>query len=103
MVNNLNLTKACGYINIANRAGYIIWGADGLKGYTHKLYLIIYREDYGKTIDKTLGRFPDVPKIKLTINDYSLVVKSENSKIISIKNKGISEQIQRLLRGEDGR
>ena len=102
MINEINLNKASGYINIANRGGYVIWGTDGLKGYTHKLYLIIYREDFGKTIEKTLARFENIPSIKLNVNQYTKIVKSDNSKIIGIKNKGISEQIINLLRGEDG-
>ena len=103
MINKINLLKANGYINIANRAGYIIWGSDGLKGYTHKLYLIIYRDDFGRTIEKTLLRFNDILNIKLSEEEYNLVVGTENSKLIAIKNKGISEQIIKLLRGEDGR
>lgn len=103
MINEINLTKANGYVNIANRGGYVIWGTDGLKGYTHKLYLIIYREDYGKTIEKTLARFDNICSIMLSEYEYNKVVGAENSKIIAIKNKGISEQITNLLRGEDGK
>ena len=103
MINEINLKKANGYVNIANRGGYLIWGSDGLKGYTHKLYLIIYREDFGKTIEKTLLRFKDIYSIKLNTREYNMIVGSENSKIVAIKNKGISEQIINLLRGEDGK
>lgn len=99
----VNFKKANGYVNIASRAGYIVWGTDGLKGYTHKLYLILYREDYGKTIEKTLLRFENIPSIMLSEEAYNLVVGGNNSKIIAIKNKGISEQIINLLRGEDGK
>lgn len=103
MERSISLSKANGYVNIANRGGYVIWGTDGLKGYTHKLYLILYREDYGKTIEKTLARFLEVESIKLSISEYNMVVGTENAKIIAIKNKGISEQIIKLLRGEDGK
>ena len=103
MINN-NLKRANGYINIAQRGGYVIWGTDNLKGYTHKIYLILYREDYGKTIEKTITRFKESGAlfIKLNIDDFNMVVGSKSSKIIAIKNKGISEQIINLLRGEDG-
>lgn len=103
MIKN-NLKKANGYINIANRAGYIIWGTDNLKGYTHKMYLVLYREDFGKTIEKTLARFSEsgAQFIKLNVQDFNSVVGTNNSKILAIKNKGISEQIINLLRGEDG-
>ncbi len=103
MITKINLKKANGYLNLAKSGNYVIWGTDGFKGYTHKLYLVIYREDYGKTIEKTLGRFGDsVYKIKLHYNDFNELVETDNSKIIGIKNKGLSEQIINLLRGEDG-
>lgn len=103
MIEQINLKKANGYVNIANRAGYIIWGTDGLKGYTHKLYLILYREDFGTTIQKTINRFNNIESIKLTIDEFNFVVGNDNCKILAIKNKGISEKIVKLLRGEDGR
>lgn len=104
MVTKNNLKRASGYFHIAQSGGYVIWGTDGLKGYTHKLYLIIYREDYGKTIEKTLNRFKEskIEQIILPVNEYNELVGVENSKIIAIKNKGLSEQIINLLRGEDG-
>ena len=103
MITKINLKKANGYLNLAKSGNYVIWGSDGLKGYTHKLYLIVYREDFGKTIQKTLGRIDErICKIELNYNDYNEFVGADKSKIIGIKNKGISEQIINLLRGEDG-
>lgn len=101
MINEIIIKKLNGYINLANRAGYIIWGTDNLKNYTHKMYLILYREDFGKTIEKTLNRF-ETKKIKLRENDFNQIVGSSSAKILAIKNKGITEQIVNLLRGEDG-
>jgi len=103
LITKINLQKAKGYLNLAKSGNYVIWGTDGLKGYTHKLYLIIYREDFGKTIEKTLGRFDaGIYKIQLSFNDFNELVETDKSKIIAIKNKGLSEQIINLLRGEDG-
>ena len=104
MIEKIKLKKINGYINIANRGGYAIWGTDGLKGYTHKLFLILYREDHGKTIEKTINRFKDlgVEIFKLNQEDFNLIVAAENCKLVAIKNKGISEQIINILRGEDG-
>ena len=101
VVNKLDKIK--GYIGIANRAGYVVWGADNLKNYTHKLYLAIYREDFGKTIQKTLNNInEDIPKIMLNEADFNYVVNTDNCKLLAIKNKGLSEQIIELLRGENG-
>ena len=103
MITKINLQKINGYINIANRGGYIIWGTDGLKGYTHKLYLILYREDFGKTIEKTINRFSEIPSVKLNEEEFNEIVGSNNCKLLAIKNKGISEQVINILRGENGR
>lgn len=103
MVTKINLQKVNGYINIANRGGFVIWGTDGLKGYTHKLYSIIYREDFGKTIEKTLNRFPLIPAVMLSVEDFNIAVGTDNCKILAIKNKGISDKVINILRGENGR
>ena len=102
MIIKTNLKRANGYLNIAQSAGYVVWGTDGLKGYTHKLYLIVYREDFGKTIEKTLTRFNSIKQIMLNVQDFNYFIGNDNCKILAIKNKGISEQIINLLRGEDG-
>ena len=100
----MTINKIKNYIGIADRAGYIIWGNDILDGYNHKLYLILYRSDFGKTIEKTLKRIKDdIPKIMMKVDDFNSVVMTDKSKIIGIKNNGIAKQIIALLRGEDGK
>lgn len=103
-MNITNLKRANGYLNIANRANYIIWGVDKLNEYTHKMYLVIYRQDYGKTIEKLLQRIskPEIEIIQMPVDDFNMLTGTDKSKIFAIKNKGISEQIINLLRGEDG-
>ncbi len=103
-MDKINLRRAKGYINIARRANYIIWGVDNLNEYTKKMYLVVYRQDYGKTIEKLLQRIsnPDVKLICLAVEDFNFFAGTDKSKIFAIKNKGISEQIINLLRGEDG-
>lgn len=104
MIPKINIKRSNGYLNIAKSGGYVIWGTDGLKGYTHKLYLIVYRQDFGKTIEKTLNRFKDlgIKQIMLSEQDFNDFVGFTTCKILAIKNKGIAEQIINLLRGEDG-
>lgn len=103
MITDFKLKKVNGYINIASRAGYVIYGTDNLKGYTHKLYLILYRSDFGKTIEKTLSRFTEIEAINLSVEQFNVVTGTDKAKILAIKNKGISEQIIKILRGEDGK
>lgn len=104
MITNNKLEKIKGYLGIANRAGYIIWGVDNLDGYTHKLYLVLYRNDAGKTVLKALNRLDDkLPAYEIDVESFKYISSTENSKILGIKNKGLSDQIINLLRGEDGR
>ena len=100
MTNN-NLNKIKGYLSIASRAKYVIWGADNLRGYTHKLYLVLYRDDFSKTIMKVVDEFKDsLPVFKLSTNDFNYITNLENCKLLAIKNKGLAEQIIKYLRSE---
>ena len=99
-----NIDKIKGLINIANKAGYLIIGSDALKGYNKKLYLVLYNLDIGKNSQKI------VKQIKANINcvvygiencDYPKIVNIPNCKIVGIKNKGLSEEIIKYLRGDD--
>lgn len=93
------LNKIKGYIGISNNAGYVIHGADKLKNYTHKIYLVIYREDGGKTIEKTVDYLKKLNPcvIKLGVDNFNYVTNTDNCKLLAIKNKGIADQIIKLL------
>ena len=97
-----NLDKIKGYVGIANRANYIVFGSDNLKGYTHKLYIVLYRQDYGKTIQKTLNELQQriIPCIQLNEEEFNYISGLTNCKLLAIKNKGISDQILKILRSE---
>jgi len=93
------LNKAKNYFGLADRAGYVIYGTDNLKGYTHKLYLVVYRADFGKTIQKTINQLTQQAEIiMLPIEDFNFLVGNDKCKLFAIKNKGLSEQIVKLLR-----
>lgn len=97
MINNI--AKVKGYVGIATRGNYTIIGADLLKSYNHKLFLVLYREDGCKTIDKVLEKFKQrqIPCIKLTVEDFISISGLNNCKIIAIKNKGLADQIIKYL------
>lgn len=97
---NTNLNKIKNYIDIAARAKYVIYGADNLKGYTHKLYLLLYRQDFGKTIQKVVNDFSNLPTYMLAIEDFNFITNSQNCKLLAIKNKGLADQIIKHLRSE---
>lgn len=103
MIQQNNLDKLKGYIGLANRAGYVIFGADNLKIYTHKMYLVLHREDGGKTIEKTLNKIKEEKNIDifcLSEQDFNYIVGKDNCKLLAIKNKGLSDQIIKILRSE---
>ena len=104
MITRERLTKLRGYVGIASKAGYLIWGVDNLKGYTHKIYLVLVRSDISKTIQKTLDSINDnIPKIILDVQDFNEIVQTDKSKIVAVKNLGIANKIIEILRGEDGK
>ena len=96
----INLNKIKNYLDIAARANYIIYGADNLKGYTHKLYLVLYRQDFGKTIQKVINEFSNLPSYMFEIEDFNFITNLQNCKLLAIKNKGLAEQIINHLRSE---
>lgn len=99
MIKN-SLDKIKGYVGIANRAKYVIYGIDNLKGYTHKLYLVLYRQDMSKTLNKTINELQQksLPCCAFEVEDFNYITNSTNCKIFAIKNKGISEQILKVIK-----
>ena len=95
------LKKIKNYIDIASRAKYVIYGADNLKGYTHKLYLVLYRQDFGKTIQKVLNELNNLPSFMLNTEDFNFITNLQNCKLLAIKNKGLAEQITNYLRSNN--
>ena len=97
---NFNLNKIKGYLDIAAKAKYVIYGTDNLKGYTHKLYLLLYRQDFGKTIQKVLNDFSQLPAYMLAEDEFNFITNTQNCKLLAIKNKGIADHIIKYLRSE---
>lgn len=90
--------KIKGYISIAKKAGYAIIGSEKLENHKKKLYLLLVDREAGKNTIKVADAFGDVEKI--TISSLAELVQIQNCKILGIKNKGISEQIIKILRSE---
>jgi len=99
----LNLTqsknKIKGYINIANKAGYLIIGADNLKNYNKKLYLMLADKTAGKNLFKIANLKHDIPLVIL--DDFFDYVGIENCKIIGIKNLGLSQEILKIVKEQN--
>jgi len=98
LIKEMIINKIKGYLNIAIKGSYVIFGADNLKGYNHKLYLVIYREDCGKSISKLIDGFKvkEIECLKLSVDDMTNITNNDNCKLLAIKNKGLSDQIVKL-------
>ncbi len=97
------INKIKGFVNISNKAGYLIIGADNLKKYNKKLYLILYSNDSGKSIQKVVNNQKlqtNCDIFEVEAQDFSKIVSIENCKIIGLKNLGLSKEIIKVIRGE---
>ncbi len=97
------INKVKGLINISNKAGYLIIGADNLKNYKKKLYLIIYSNIHGRNLEKIVNTCKNALNceiIELDEQEFQKVVTIENCKIVGVKNLGLSQEIIKIVRGE---
>lgn len=97
-----NLNKVKGLISIARKGGYVIIGKDNLEKYTQKLYLLLVDKSAGNSLVremKILSQRRDIPS--LLVEDLQFLVGIGNCKVIGLKNKAISENIEKCLKGEE--
>ncbi len=90
-----------GLISIARKGGFVILGQDNLKGYTKKLYLLLLDKSAGASLMREinfLSKNKGVPLLE--IKNLNKIVNLENCKVIGIKNKAISDNILKILKGE---
>lgn len=94
----MNEEKIKGIFSIAKKGNYVIIGADKLKNYKKKVFLILASKSSGKTIFKLTEKFKD---IVLWVENLEELVLIDNCKIVGIKNKGISDLITENLRSKE--
>lgn len=99
MVKKIDLDKIKGYLGLAIKAKYVIFGSDNLKGYNHKLYLVLYRDDCGKFISKIIDglKNKEINCVNLSVEEMTYLTGNNNCKLLGIKNKGLSDQINNIL------
>ena len=87
------MNKISGYLNICRKANYLIIGADNLKFYNKKLYLICVNSSYSNNISKIINKLYEQYKIPIIAlnEDIENHVGIKNCQIIGIKNKGLSD------------
>lgn len=103
MLGDRQIQKLRGLIGLCKKANYLIVGADNLKGFSKKLYLIIKSDDGGKNLVKVAMQAQENTNCGLeTISGSDLfnITTIENCKIVGIKNKGLADEILKYIRGE---
>lgn len=88
--------KIKGYINIAHKAGYLIFNGEKLEEYNKKLYLVLFDPDAGKNTLKIIEKLKDKYPIA-QLENLAEYVNIKNCKIVGIKNKDLSEIILKLI------
>ena len=95
------MNKIQGLISIARKAGFVIIGKEKLATYTKKLYLLLIDKSAGNSRlreMKFLSENRDIPLLE--IENLAELVSIENCKAIGLKNKALSESIEKCVKGE---
>ena len=97
-----NLNKLIGLISIARKAGFCIIGQDNLRNYDKKLYLILLDKNAGSSLQRQMNFLANDKNIPLIlIDNLSEMLAIENCKVVGIKNKAISENLIKSLKGDN--
>ena len=95
------MNKIQGLTSIARKAGFVIIGKEKLATYTKKLYLLLIDKSAGNSLlreMKFLSENRDIPLLE--IENLAELVSIENCKAIGLKNKALSESIEKCVKGE---
>ncbi len=95
------MNKVGGLISIARKAGYAVIGQDNLSGYNKKLFLLLMDKTAGNSLTRQMNfiaREKNIPLLE--VENLGVMVGIEKCKAIGIKNKAISENIEKCLKGE---
>ncbi len=95
------LKSVRGLISIARKAGFCIIGQDNLLGYDKKLYLLLLDKTAGEALKKCTNFLSKQKNASLLMVDNLPEVSGiENCKVLGIKNKALSEEIAKIIKGE---
>lgn len=89
----MDRNKVKNYINIANKAGYLIIGSDKIDNYTQKMYLILLDKTAGKSSQKIANRFYEKGIEIKFIENLPELCDIKTCKIVGIKNRNLSIHI----------
>lgn len=95
----MNEKKIAGIVSVCRKAGYLVLGGDNLKGYSQKIYLILIDKQSGKNLKKIAAKLQNDTGASLyeleNLFDFTNI---QGCKLVAIKNKGLSDKIEKLLK-----
>lgn len=95
------MNKINGWLSIARKAGYCIIGQDKLASYDKKLYLILLDKNTGKALEREMNFLSKEKHIPLFyVDNLAEMLAIENCKVVGIKNKAISENLIKSIKGD---
>lgn len=90
------MSKIKNYLGLCRNANYLIIGADNLKEYKKRLYLIVVSDNESKNIIKvaknTSEKYNNLPII-IPNENLGEMLSIDNCKIVGIKNWGLANAI----------
>ena len=90
-----------GIINICRKAGYPIIGGENIKNNPHKMYLILIDKSSGNSLKREINYLLVSRNIPyLEVEGLANMVGIENCKAVAIKNKALSDEILKMIKGE---
>ena len=90
-----------GIINICRKAGYLIIGGENIKNNPHKMYLILIDKSSGNSLKREINYLLASRKIPfLEVEGLANMIGIENCKAVAIKNKALSDEILKMIKGE---
>ena len=90
-----------GIINICRKAGYLIIGGENIKNNPHKMYLILIDKSSGNSLKREINYLLASRNIPfLEVEGLANMIGIENCKAEAIKNKALSDEILKMIKGE---
>lgn len=90
-----------GILNICRKAGYLIIGGENIRLNQHKMYLILIDKTAGNSLKREMSFSAKTRNIPLVeTENLAEILGIDNLKALAVKNKALSEEILKLLKGE---
>ena len=90
-----------GLLNISRKAGYLIIGGENIEKHTQKMYVIVLDEKSGNSLKREMTHVANERNIPLLfVQKLDELMGIENCKAVALKNKALSEEIIKNIKGE---